>query len=156
MAQLVGGAGLVYLSGGSPGYLADTLRETRVWAAIVEEWEKGAALAGCSAGAMALTSWVPDIRRPDAEPRPGLDVLPALRVMPHFDRLVEWVPQMVDSMAAQLPAGVTLVGIDEETAIVSDGADLRRWTVHGRQSVWLFTPEGRTPYTAGQEIVLAE
>lgn len=154
MEQLVSGAGLVYLSGGSPGYLADTLRATRVWSAILEEWVKGAALAGCSAGAMALTGWVPDIRRPDAEPRPGLDVLPMLRVLPHFDRLAAWAPQMAESMAAQVPADVTLVGIDEETAIVSDGADLRRWAVHGRQAAWVFTPAGRTPYRAGQEIVL--
>lgn len=154
MAQLVNGAGLVYLSGGNPGYLADVLRETRVWSAIVEEWENGAALAGCSAGAMALTDWVPDIRRPDAEARPGLGVLRTLRVMPHFDRLMAWAPQMAESMAAQVPPGVTLVGIDEETAIVSDGADLRRWAVHGRQAAWLFTPTGRTPYSAGQEIVL--
>jgi len=42
----------------------------------------------------------------------------------------------------------------EETAIVSDGTDLRCWAVHGRQSAWLFTPTGRTPYGAGQEIVL--
>ena len=154
MAQLVRGAGLVYLSGGSPGYLADTLRGTRVWAAIVEEWRGGAALAGCSAGAMALTGWVPDIRRPDAEPRPGLDVLPQLRVMPHFDRLVAWAPQMVESMASQAPPDVTLVGIDEETAIVSDGADLQRWVVHGRQAAWLLTAAGRTSYGAGQQIVV--
>jgi cyanophycinase-like exopeptidase len=154
MARLISGAGLVYLSGGSPGYLADTLRETRVWAAIVEEWGKGAALAGCSAGAMALTGWVPDIRRPDGEPRPGLDALPMLRVMPHFDRLMAWAPQMAESMAALVPPGVTLVGIDEETAIRSDGADLRRWVVHGRQAAWLFTPAGRTRYGAGEEIVL--
>ena len=154
MARLVSGAGLIYLSGGSPGYLADILRHTRVWSAIVEEWQNGAALAGCSAGAMALTDWVPDIRRPDAEPRRGLGVLPTLRVMPHFDRLMAWAPQMAESMAAQVPPGVTLVGIDEDTAIVSDGTDLRRWVVHGRQSAWLFTTTGRTPIGAGQEIVL--
>ena len=33
-AQLVAGAGLIYLSGGSPGYLTETLRGTRVWASI--------------------------------------------------------------------------------------------------------------------------
>ena len=37
-ASLIEGAGLIYLSGGNPGYLADALRGTRVWTAIVEAW----------------------------------------------------------------------------------------------------------------------
>lgn len=53
-AALVAGAGLIYLSGGNPGFLARTLVGTLVWQAIEREWRQGAALAGCSAGAMAL------------------------------------------------------------------------------------------------------
>ena len=48
LAELVAGAGLVYLSGGNPGYLAATLRGTLVWEAILAAWRGGAALAGCS------------------------------------------------------------------------------------------------------------
>ena len=47
---------------------------------------------------------------------------------------------MPEPMAAQVPAEVTLVGIEEETAIVSNSADLRRCAVHGRQAAWVFTP----------------
>ncbi|MGD0808695.1 MAG: Type 1 glutamine amidotransferase-like domain-containing protein [Acidimicrobiales bacterium] len=151
-AEQVRGAGLIYLSGGNPSYLADTLRETLVWAAIVEEWLKGAALAGCSAGAMALTGWVPNIRRPEAEPRAGLGTVPKLWVLPHFDRLKEWAPRTAEVVAAQVPAGMTLIGIDEETAIVSDGNDLSRWVVHGRQSVWVSGPDGWESFRAGAEV----
>src|SRR5580658_4266686 len=70
LAALVEGAGLVYLSGGNPGFLARTLRGSRLWSAVAAAWQDGAALAGCSAGAMALTSWVPSIRSPDREPDP--------------------------------------------------------------------------------------
>ena len=154
LAALVSGAGLIYLSGGSPPYVADTLRDTRVWAAILREWEAGAALAGCSAGAIALTDWVPNIRRPEAPARAGLGVVTGLRVLPHFDRMAKWAPQMADSIARVLPAGVTLVGVDEETAIVSDGNDMKRWVVHGRQAAWVFGPGGRTPFRAGDEIIL--
>ena len=153
-AGRVAGAGLIYLSGGSPAYLAETLRGTRVWEAVLAEWRRGAALAGCSAGAVALTAWVPDLRRLDAAPREGLVVVPWLRVLPHFDRLDRWAPGMVDSVAAQVAPGLTLVGIDEETAIMSDGDDLRRWTVRGRQAAWVLTPEGRRPYRAGEELVV--
>jgi hypothetical protein len=50
LAALIDGAGLVYLSGGNPQFLARTLRGTRVWAAIEAAWRSGAALAGCSPG----------------------------------------------------------------------------------------------------------
>lgn len=152
--QRVAGAGLIYLSGGDPAYLADTLRGTRVWAAIRGEWEQGAALAGCSAGAMALTGWVPDIRRPGAEPVPGLGLIPMLRVLPHFDRMGRWAPRMAESLAAQVPTGVILIGIDEETAIVSDGDELGRWMVKGGGSAWVIDPDGQRPVGAGEEILV--
>ena len=153
-AELVAGAGLIYLSGGSPAHLADSLRGTRVWAAIVEEWRAGAALAGCRAGAMALTSWVPDLRHLTRSPRSGLEVVPRLRVIPHFDRMRRWVPGMSRWAASHLPPGVTLVGIEEETAIVSEDADLARWVVRGRQRAWLLSPGERRPLQAGAEFVL--
>jgi cyanophycinase-like exopeptidase len=153
-AALVAGAGLIYLSGGSPTHLADSLRGTRVWASIVDEWRAGAALAGCSAGAMALTAWVPDLMRPTAGPRRGLGIVPKLRVLPHFDRLGRWAPALAGQFAAHLPRGAVLAGIEEETAIVSEDADLAHWLVKGRQRVWLLSPEGRRSLAAGEEFVL--
>jgi cyanophycinase len=146
LAALIEGAGLIYLSGGNPPFLARTMRGTRVWQAVLDAWESGAALAGCSAGAMALTSWVPDIREAAAEPDPGLGVVPAFRVIPHFDRLLQWMPDLVDRFLEALAPGVTLLGIDEETALVGDGD---RWVVHGQQSVWVISAGGRDPYSAG-------
>ena len=64
LASRVAGAGLVYLSGGNPGYLAHTLAGTAVWQAILEAWRSGAALAGCSAGACALSRIADDFREP--------------------------------------------------------------------------------------------
>jgi cyanophycinase-like exopeptidase len=152
LAALVEGAGLVYLSGGNPPYLASVLRGTRVWAAIRETWEAGAALAGCSAGAMALTAWVPDIRRPTRDPQPGLGAVDHLRVIPHFDRFVGRMPELVGSYLAKKAPDVTLVGVDEDTALIRDG-DV--WTVRGRQAVWVLTTEGRTPYRDGETVPLS-
>ncbi len=151
LAALVEGAGLVYLSGGNPPYLAATLRGTRVWAAVLAAWEAGAALAGCSAGAMAITAWAPHVRDPQREPDPGLGVLPELRVIPHFDRFEQWEPTLARRVLEWVPPGGTLVGIDEETALVrTDGA----WQVHGRQAVWVIAQEGRTAYRAGETVPL--
>jgi cyanophycinase len=151
LAALVEGAGLVYLSGGNPPYLAAALAGTRLWEAIRTAWENGAALAGCSAGAIALTSWVPDIRNPERPAQPGLGVVPQLRVIPHFDRFLGWMPDLVGDYLGTLPADVTLLGIDEDTALVSDDG---RWTVHGAQQVWVLTPEERIPYAAGEVVPL--
>jgi cyanophycinase len=142
LAALIGGAGLVYLSGGNPLFLARTLRGTRVWAAIEAAWRAGAALAGCSAGAIALTDWVPAVRGPASEPEPGLGVLPHLRVLPHFDRMISWAPDLVTRAAAGAPPGTTVLGIDEDTAMVDLTGGGRQWQVHGRQQAWVLDGDG--------------
>ncbi|HEV2426934.1 MAG TPA: Type 1 glutamine amidotransferase-like domain-containing protein, partial [Acidimicrobiales bacterium] len=95
MAAQVAGAGLVYLSGGHPDFLADTLRDTAVWRAIVDAWRGGAALAGCSAGAMVFAKWVPSFRHPREGGTPGLDLLPHVRVIPHFDAFASRMPDLL-------------------------------------------------------------
>ena len=146
IAALVDGAGLMYLSGGNPPFLARTLRGTRVWAAIESAWRGGAALAGCSAGAMALTGRVPDIRHPLREPELGLGAVPQLSVLPHFDRFAGRLPDGVLTRMSNPPDGIVAVGIDEDTALVG-GPD--EWEVVGRQSVWVLGGDGRHEYPAG-------
>lgn len=144
LAAEVAGAGLVYFSGGNPGYLAASLRDTTLWRAVVAAWEAGAALAGCSAGAMALTSWAPSSRTWGRAVEPGLDLVPGWRVIPHFDRFGAWMPSPILRRVAQTPDGVTTVGIDEETALVTglDG-EPGQWRVEGRRSVWVIDARGR-------------
>ena len=144
MAALVDGAGLIYLSGGNPTYLANTLRGTRVWAAIVEAWRGGASLAGCSAGAMAMGGYIPDIRHPKRGGVDGLGIVPDIRVLPHFDRYSRMIPDFV--MRPLLTDTATVVGVDEDTALVSEGpADDGLWEFRsrGRQSAWRIDADRR-------------
>ena len=155
LAGLVAGAGLVYLSGGNPPFLASTLLGTKVWAAIEAAWRGGAALAGCSAGAMALTGQVPDIRHPFRDPVPGLGAVPELSVLPHFDRFAGRLPDVVLTRVSNPPEGVTAVGIDEDTALVGGlRDDPAEWEVLGRQSVWVLTPDGRVEHPVGRVLRL--
>ena len=153
LAERVAGAGLVYLSGGNPAYLTETLRDTAVWRAIEVAWRGGCALAGCSAGAIALSAVVRDRFDADAPLRSALSVVPQLAVLPHFDRLRRFRPEIVEGRARAMPEGLTLVGIDEDTAIV--GPSSGQWTVMGRQQAWVFGP-GAEPrgYSAGAIIDL--
>lgn len=140
LADRVRGAGLIYLSGGHPGFLADVLRDSLLWHTIIAEWEGGASLAGCSAGAMAMTSWVPSLRHPFEGGVPGLGLLPHLRVIPHFDAFFQRMPSIVERFLHGKDPRVYLVGIDENTAIVG-GPD--EWEVIGSGGAWLLSDERR-------------
>ena len=150
LATMVEGAGLVYLSGGNPTHVAASLRDTAVWTAIQHAWQGGASLAGCSAGAMALTSWVPSIRNLGAGADPGLGLLPHLRVIPHFDRMLGWAPDLLTRALLRSPHGVTVLGIDEDTALVGGPHE---WTVHGRQSVWVLSGGARQEHRPGAHLL---
>lgn len=138
VADKVRGAGLIYLSGGHPGFLADVLRGSLLWRTIVDEWQQGASLAGCSAGAMAMTSWIPSLRHPFEGGVEGLGLLPHLRVIPHFDAFFRRTPSIVDRFLHGKDDRVQLLGIDENTALVGGP---EQWEVVGVGGVWALNHE---------------
>lgn len=152
-AEAISGAGLVYLSGGNPSYLAQTLRGTAVWSAIIDAWQQGAALAGCSAGAMVMARRIPSLRHPVQGGSDGLGVLPHLRVIPHFDQMSRWMPEAAARHVLHGDDETTLVGVDEETALVGGP---NAWVVEGHRSAWLLEREGRTEFPAGSTIEIPD
>ena len=128
--QISNGA-LIYMSGGDPHYLAKTLIDTPIWQAIVKNWQSGASLAGCSAGAMVLSSQIPNFRLSRAEPTTGLNLIPNIRVIPHFNKFFKWIPESAAKLLMHVPDDSILIGIDELTAIVKrGGSDF--WQVYGQ------------------------
>jgi len=121
----VGSAGLIYFSGGDPVHLADTFRDTPLWSAIVSAWKSGASLAGCSAGAMAFGGKIIGIRRSHVSE--GLNLLPEIEVIPHYDKFLGWLPDRVSAAIIRPDADATLLGIDENTALVLTDS----WRKHG-------------------------
>lgn len=148
-ADMIAGAGLIYLSGGDPHYLADALRGTKVWAAIEATWRSGSALAGCSAGAMALGSWIPSLRHPRRGSSPGLGLLETMGVIPHFDAFASRVPDLLTRFVLPDESVITVFGIDEDTALVGGP---KEWTVQGRSSVWRLGSQGREEYRVGASV----
>ena len=144
LAELIEGAGLIYLSGGSPSYLTETLRSTPVSEAITREWERGAALGGCSAGACALTAIAGGFRHPEQLGAKGLGLIDHLAVIPHFDRFDRRSPALVTEILKNTPDEITLIGIDERTALVSLTTTQRpeEFEVMGEQSVWWIDRDG--------------
>src|SRR4029077_15024086 len=78
-----------YLVGGDPGIVPDMLSDSPLWEAVVAAWEEGAALAGSSAGAMAMVAWTLIRQRHPGDERrrfkPALGLVPGIAVIPHFD-----------------------------------------------------------------------
>ena len=122
-------AGLIYFSGGDPHRVAEIYRNSPVWQKIVEEWRTGTSLAGCSAGAMAFGGSIMGLRR--SQHSEGLALLPDIEVIPHYDKILGWLPDRVAAFIAQSITKGTLLGIDENTALVLTDA----WRRYGRGKV---------------------
>ncbi len=160
LAQL-DGANFFYFSGGDPVYLIETLRGTPAWERIAAAYAGGAVLAGCSAGAMALGGYTLSLRAVRAsghfEPVPALGIVPHVVVFPHFDRTRGFLgADWLSGALGMLPAGLTALGIDEDTALVRVGGwHETRWRVFGRQTVTVFTAgAAERVLHAGDEVAL--
>lgn len=117
VAQQALGAGLIYIAGGNPGHALEVLRGSRVWAAIREAWAKGTALAGSSAGAMALCQWslirATWPNRTQRRSSEALGLVPGCAFLPHFDTFGQrWIPSAHETLGAE----TLLLGVDERTA----------------------------------------
>ena len=150
-AELARTGGFFYLVGGDPGLVPKTLAGTPLWEAVVQAWRGGAALAGSSAGAMALGEWtlIRDRHPGDARRlyRPALSLVPRVAVLPHFDGFGE---RWVDGTLAGAPRDdVVLVGVDERSAALwRDGV----WQAFGPGSVTVITHSNRRRFAAGEPI----
>jgi cyanophycinase len=137
LAQAAALAGFCYIPGGDPGLVASVLRDSPVGDAIIAAWRSGAALAGSSAGAMALCA---DTLVRESFPGhtqrravPGLGVVPGAAVLPHHDTFGErWYP----SARAALPDAV-LIGVDERTCALWDSGV---WRCLGAGGVTVYVP----------------
>lgn len=149
-AENIRGAGLIYLSGGDPHYLAQTLFGTPVWEAIMASWKSGTSLAGCSAGAMAFGPDIPHFRKMKESGEIGLGLLPNIRVVPHYNKFFKWIPEGAVQLFLKAPEGVRIVGIDEGTAIVTN--NLKVWSIYGDGFAHLLNGKNTGKYESGSEV----
>ena len=150
--EKVTNAGLIYFSGGDPGYITEVFSGTPLWEKIKTEFFSGASLAGCSAGAMAFGSKIVGIRKSHAQS--GLGLIPEIEVIPHYDKFLGWVPDRIASIALRSDPGTYLLGIDEDTALVLTD----KWRVQGRAKVHVLKGLSESPRTfvTGEEVGLLQ
>ncbi len=158
LAASLRSARLIYLLGGFPRHLGETLAGSLAWEAALEAHQAGAVIAGSSAGAMVLC---PDYYDPyEQKLLKGLGMLPNSCVLPHHNKYGKgWAAQLTQ----RLPASV-LIGIDEQTGMISSTAlrHLRQrgeisgieWTVYGAGAVTLYRGGQAQHHVRGGSFVL--
>lgn len=138
-AARIEAANFIYLSGGKPTYLYNTLAGSRVWQAIQGVLARGGLLAGCSAGAMVQGEkfyGFPGMK-------PGFDFVHGATVIPHFEEISQ---SMVQSVRLLTGKSLTILGIEGNTALFVDGG---MYEVLGSGGVTVWNHSGKLRYTAG-------
>jgi cyanophycinase-like exopeptidase len=133
---LVGDAGVIVLTGGSPRRLRDGLIDTGLDAAIHSASRRGALVMGASAGAMVVctTTLLPQWRG-NPQSGAGIGLVDGYVVVPHFDgKRSAWVRVAL----AKAPA---VIGIPECSGVIVAGGEL---TAVGVAPSTLITTSGQT------------
>ena len=147
IAEILRASRLIYLLGGFPGFLGETLNGSAGWKAILDAYQEGAVVGGSSAGAMVLCQYYYD---PEAgEIRDGLGLLPGACLIPHHNqvgsrwhsRLVEWLPDAL------------IIGIDERSGLINEG-DGGSWSVYGAGLVTIYRGKETETFRAGETLDL--
>lgn len=147
LQQLVDGATGVFLSGGNQLKLSQMIVGTPLGAAILRAYERGAVIAGTSAGASIMSQFMISMGDEGVTPRQrssqltaGLGLLPGVIVDQHFDQRARYGRLL--SLVATSP-NLLGMGIDEDTAAeITGGTEL---TVVGSGAV--FVVDARTAVT---------
>jgi cyanophycinase len=148
------GASVVFVSGGNPSYLARVLTGTPLWDTLRARLNDGLAYAGCSAGVACLNeiTFDSDSTDIDAVFKPGLGLVPRTVFAPHWDIVDTWIPGATEFLVSSAPEGSTFIGMDEDTAMVGDGA---AWEVLGKSGIHVRIDDAWTTYRDGERFDLA-
>jgi cyanophycinase-like exopeptidase len=166
-AATIANADWIYLGGGKPHVAMGILNGTRVMKELVAAAKRGTLIIGASAGAMmmctrsivltseamaqferAMQSNTADGPMPSFPPLDCLNFIPESMCIPHFDRSYSrrWEDPQFH------PAGLTLIGVDEQTAISNLTGT---WQVSGRGTITIIPDGGTaTKYHAGQQVII--
>jgi cyanophycinase len=147
VSEALRNSSLIYILGGFPVYLADTLRGSPSWQAITQAVDNGGVLAGSSAGAMVLCEHYFDPS--EKAIKPGLNLIRNACVVPHHDTFgAGWIQHIEQ----EIPQAV-LIGIDEETGMIRE-ANQGAWQVYGGGDVSIYRRGGMETFSPGQRLAL--
>ncbi len=133
---------LIYLLGGFPRFLGETLANSGCWQAALAAYQQGAVIAGSSAGAMVLCGHYYDPS--EKKLLRGLYLISNACVLPHHNNFGRnWAKQL-----AEMLPDLILIGIDERTGMVNDMNG--GWQVYGAGEVTLYRTGSTVRYGSGE------
>jgi len=144
-AATVRTAKFVYLADGSPLHLRSVLKDSALFDALLAAYHGGGVLAASGAGATLLCD-------PMVDPRGGaytvgLGVVRNLAVFPYHGTAADHLRARSIDL---LPSSATLVGVDDQTALVLRGGT---WSVGGAGTVSVYDGGGHvTEYASGSTV----
>lgn len=141
LTRMIAQASFVYLSGGKPDYLYQTLAGSLAWEAILEVLAKGGILAGCSAGAMILGEKL--FGFPGWKWQSGFNFLPGSIVVPHYNEIPQSLIAPIRLFAGK---DLTILGIEANTALLQKGEE---YEVVGSGGVTVWNGAGKIRHTQG-------
>ena len=138
-------ADVVYFTGGSPEHLLETVRYSQFFEAMLRAADRGAVIAGSSAGAMCMGAMM---HRPrEGGWVEGLSVVPGVAVLPHHERRdqVETAKELHETA----PGGLTYLGIDARTGCLGNPGN---WLVVGFGRVTVYQSSDWQIFSAGDKL----
>ena len=144
-AALVSGiqsADLIYLTGGSPSHLLEVARGSLFLDTLVESLERGAVVAGSSAGAMVLGEWMSYRGWSEA-----LGLVPGIVTLPHHESAE---PDSVSrELGGSAPTGAVVLGIDARAGVL---AGPEGWTILGTGGVTVYAGGNWQRFASGDNL----
>lgn len=148
-------ASMIFISGGKPWFLADTLSDTLLWEGVRDALARGAALAGCSAGMCLLGDLVPDTATHNAHQvrwTAATSLLPGTLTVPHWDAIDDYQPGVRTGVLNGAAGARLVIAVDERTALaLVEGT----WRVFGRGNVFVARAGEGDSYRPGDEVPIA-
>jgi hypothetical protein len=161
---------LIFAGPGSPTYAIRQWRDSPLWQAVTDRFMEGADVLFASAASICLGRYalpVYEIYKAGEDPywADGLDLLShfglSLAIVPHYDdasggenydsRFCYMGARRFDELQRQLPADVSIVGIDAYTSICFDPAT-RTASIAGQGGITLIGGHGQERFEAGATV----
>ena len=135
---------IIYLTGGDPNHLVNVMKQSIFLQTLLDKMKDGTIVAGSSAGAMAMGPIMHYGKFTEA-----LNIANSIISIPHHENKA---PEIIHRETLKyIETGVTVIGLDSGTGIISDGAT---YNIYGDGQVVIYEIKAWQTYQTGEALNL--